>query len=378
MQTEFVPLVKRPKFPFRNLPIEGRLWLFAALGLGIGGAIKSINLVIILAILLLALFFVNLWLAGRSLRSVQAKRLWPMAPVAGLPISWIVQVSTRKYHSLGWSLVEPLGGEECPGWLILSLEPNKPLQLAGRGIFPKRGKILVPPLEAYSGYPFGLIQTSRLVSPSDSVIVLAHPRPVNRERLLRWLRGGSGDGELRRVIRITPHEGEFHGLRDYRPGDSPRHVDWKATARQGRLAVREYEPPVPPRLLLVVEAYLPAKPTPQDRDHLEKTISLAAGIMEAWGQELGSRLVLVLAEKTCTIHETDPPRPALEALAVLEGTPECSFQQMSKQIPRAMLGAPVLVLSSALGCPGGAIVSAQLNRPVRKVSPNDDSLPWLE
>jgi uncharacterized protein (DUF58 family) len=34
---------------------------------------------------------------------------------------------------------------------------------------------------------------------------------------------------------------EFHQLRDYRPGDSLRQVDWKATARMRRLIARDYQ-----------------------------------------------------------------------------------------------------------------------------------------
>ena len=34
---------------------------------------------------------------------------------------------------------------------------------------------------------------------------------------------------------------EFHQLREYREGDSPRQVDWKASARQGKLISRDYQ-----------------------------------------------------------------------------------------------------------------------------------------
>jgi uncharacterized protein (DUF58 family) len=34
---------------------------------------------------------------------------------------------------------------------------------------------------------------------------------------------------------------EFHQLREYRQGDTPRQIDWKATARQGKLIARDYQ-----------------------------------------------------------------------------------------------------------------------------------------
>lgn len=34
---------------------------------------------------------------------------------------------------------------------------------------------------------------------------------------------------------------DFHGVRDFQPGDSLRHVHWRTTARRGKLAVKEFE-----------------------------------------------------------------------------------------------------------------------------------------
>jgi uncharacterized protein (DUF58 family) len=45
-------------------------------------------------------------------------------------------------------------------------------------------------------------------------------------------------------IRKRPRRGEgmeFHQLREYRRGDAPRQIDWKATSRQRRLISREYQ-----------------------------------------------------------------------------------------------------------------------------------------
>lgn len=45
---------------------------------------------------------------------------------------------------------------------------------------------------------------------------------------------------------------EFRQLRAFAPGDSPRRVAWKASARQGTLMVREYDEPVGQRVTLVI------------------------------------------------------------------------------------------------------------------------------
>jgi uncharacterized protein (DUF58 family) len=45
-------------------------------------------------------------------------------------------------------------------------------------------------------------------------------------------------------MRPRPARGEgreFESIREYFPGDDPRHVDWRATARRGRMMVRQYQ-----------------------------------------------------------------------------------------------------------------------------------------
>jgi len=69
------------------------------------------------------------------------------------------------------------------------------------------------------------------------------------------------------------------GLREYRPGDPLRRIDWKATARSGDLISRVYEPSATHQLYIVLnidtmehawEGYL--------KDELERAVSAAASI----------------------------------------------------------------------------------------------------
>lgn len=46
---------------------------------------------------------------------------------------------------------------------------------------------------------------------------------------------------------------EFHQLRDYRQEDSPRQVDWKASARMGRLISREYQDERDQRIVFLLD-----------------------------------------------------------------------------------------------------------------------------
>jgi len=65
----------------------------------------------------------------------------------------------------------------------------------------------------------------------------------------------AGTAGLGRHLRAAPGAGtELLGLRDYRPGDSLRIVDWKATARRGQPIVRSYGAEEHMELVLGVDA----------------------------------------------------------------------------------------------------------------------------
>ena len=57
-----------------------------------------------------------------------------------------------------------------------------------------------------------------------------------------------------RAARLQGAGREFESLRDYLPDDEMRRIDWKASARQGKLVARQYEVERSQNLMLVVDA----------------------------------------------------------------------------------------------------------------------------
>lgn len=86
-------------------------------------------------------------------------------------------------------------------------------------------------------------------------------------------------GDRRGRNRLFEDPLRISGLREYRPGDPLKRIDWNATARRGDLTSRVYEPPATEQLYIVLnidtlehawEGYL--------KEDLEHTVSTAASI----------------------------------------------------------------------------------------------------
>src|SRR2546430_1165712 len=86
--------------------------------------------------------------------------------------------------------------------------------------------------------------------------------------------------------------------------DGPPAGNWVLEERVGDGAA------APRRVLLVVDPWLPAKPTEADRDQLEAVLSLAAGVCKEWRREPGARLALAMGGPK-PLALDGPPGPAL-------------------------------------------------------------------
>jgi uncharacterized protein (DUF58 family) len=97
----------------------------------------------------------------------------------------------------------------------------------------RRGVMRLDRIRLASEHPFGLFRTwTWLHAPVERIV---YPPP----RGLRPMpESGGSDAGLR------PHDAagndEWHGLRPFREGDSPRHVAWRIYAREGPLLVKEF------------------------------------------------------------------------------------------------------------------------------------------
>lgn len=115
----------------------------------------------------------------------------------------------------------------------------------------RRGRHELGPLLAIVSDPLGLARRAWEVVDVTDIIVRPRVHPVLAPR-----RAGGGDQDPRaegaRVPAFEP-AGEFLALRDYEPGDDPRRVHWRSSARLGELVVRQDEAAAPGRVVLLLD-----------------------------------------------------------------------------------------------------------------------------
>jgi uncharacterized protein (DUF58 family) len=136
-------------------------------------------------------------------------------------------------HDLLPASVERLG----PAVLPLALAPGGETVLPVRLRAHARGRHALGPLALRVDGPLGLVRRTVRWAPDDEIAVAPSVAGVQRYRLLsvqHRLRD-AGVRQLRRRGAGTV----FAALREYVPGDDPRGVDWKASARRDTLLVRE-------------------------------------------------------------------------------------------------------------------------------------------
>lgn len=185
----------------------------------------------------LALLF-TFWLAGFALVAmVQTQRTLARTQVSGIActpafagdavqVRLQLQAARAQIGDLHLGVDMPGGTESTSsdqgseGTVLLSI----PVQ--------QRGRWQLPPLRLHSTAPFGLFQTWTWLAIEDGTTV--YPRPSGTLPVPET--AGDSTGTSQR------HQGqdELAWLRDFRDGDSPRQVAWKAYARGAPLLVREY------------------------------------------------------------------------------------------------------------------------------------------
>ena len=268
---------------------EGWYYLTILAIVAMGSILRNVNMLLVVsAIMFFALVF-SWRMACKTLRGITFQRRIPQTIGAGDTIDIQLDLKSSKRKSFLAQV-----GSRCLeiDETIRHLLPKSQLRkktvpltcwylprggeatLAYRARLLERGVYRLGPIRLSTGFPLGLLRHTCIMDEGDRIVVF--PR-VGRllpafDRMFRQLQLGTRGDPLHRD-RAT---GDFHGLRDWREGDSRRVIHWRSTARRGLPLVREFEHQRHQALNLLVD--LGNEQDYQDASRIEQVIRFAATI----------------------------------------------------------------------------------------------------
>lgn len=270
----------------------GRYFTGMTLLVGFGAINTGNNLLYLLLGMTLSLIVVSGVLSEQVINRVTVRHKLPGRLFARHPAPIEVTVTNPRPRIASYSLevVERIVGVDektRPGAYFLRVEPGGTATSAFRYAFPRRGRFVLEGFEVVTHFPFGLFRKSRdLDAPGEVVVFPALAEPGSVSGLTELLQG--------EIHQPRPGRGgDFHALRDYRPGDDVRDIHWKATARRDQTITREREKEEARRVTVCLANVWPTRleatlaqelgPAPaRERvvDELEYAVEVCAGLVE--------------------------------------------------------------------------------------------------
>ena len=259
--------------------------------------------------------------SGVMMMGVQARRIDPGSGAVGEPlvVGYEIQNRNRIFPIFNIHIEERIGGRRTgnANWRslmkpsrawIMHIGPQESVH--GESVFwpTSRGEARFDQLRIWTTFPFGLVKKSVTISQPQHTLIF--PRLYQlKHGVLKAVTPAGPMGN-----RISQHPGagdDYHGMREYRPGDSMRHIAWKRMAGLDQLVSIERSRPSPPKVRVIlnlvhdacsgmdaascgrgraVDAISQAASTAGHREMEERAISLAGSILYAAdraGMEIG-------------------------------------------------------------------------------------------
>ena len=214
------------------------------------------------------------------------------------------------------------------------------------GLAPARGRYEFSTLALISRAPFGLIERKISIRAPGELIVY----PRQGELQPRWHKLLRESVQTRRGQRQdrTAQQQDYHGLREYRSGDSPRWIHWRTSARTGELMVKEFEQDKDQFLALLLDPWLPTKPTAQQNLAVEEILQFAATVCVETCRQPGRRMLLAWTGATPSVRQGPASQrmmhELLSNLSVLQGSSQGNIASLLEVIPPGIIRDSTVVI----------------------------------
>jgi hypothetical protein len=144
---------------------------------------------------------------------------------------------------------------------------------------------------------------------------------------------------------------EYHGLRDYRPDDSPRWIHWRTSARINQLMIKEFEQQSEQDLVILLDPWMPRnRVTDAMRAQTELAIEFAASLCVDLCRRERRRLTLGWTGASPDLRQGPASvrllHEMLTCLATIKPNHELSIHQLMEIMPPATLREAIFIIVS--------------------------------
>ena len=226
------------------------------------------------------------------------------------------------------STIHQLMGAFLPEIRVPDVAPGGYVDLKIETLPVRRGFIHFTSANLSATEPMGLFKGYRRTDLPDRLLILPRRYPVSPLGLTGnrcYQQGGVTQSSQ------VGDSMEFAGIREYRPGDPPKHLHWKSWAKTGSPYVKQYQDEYFVRHALILDSFMPIG----DQLLFEEAVSIAASFASAeHGQDdlldlvfAGDQVHLVTAGRGLAGTEQ-----LLEILACLEPKPPAGFSELARAV----------------------------------------------
>ena len=327
------------RFFGRASPTRGRDWMIAALVVAVAAILlRQVLIALLAAAVAITIGVVLIW-QRRGLHKVRYSRSFSRSRAfPGEEVTLEIVIENAKLLPLPWLEVI----DEFPESLEFPDHKLEPSSVAGvdvlrtffnvgpyervrrryRMICPKRGFHGFGRIYLKTGDIFGFSSIEKRFDRTDAMIVYPQIVPVTE----LGLPPKQPFGDEKPIRPLVEDPLRFRGVRPYAPGDPPRHLHWRATARTGELQSKQFEPSSLPTLAMFLDVNtFEHFWEGMDTERLELAIS-ATGSLAAHGIDIKRQVGLYVnapmarGERTVRIGPSRHPAQLgriLDALAMI-------------------------------------------------------------
>ena len=267
--------------------------------------------------------------AHHAVRGITAVRFLPPEAVEGRAVTVTVTLWGKGFARRFFvELHDAVPGLDPARIIVPVVAGRRKTEASYQTVAARRGVHQVQTLTLRSGGLTGLFRVQRDVPAPGEITVYPRYWQISRFPLAAWSPALQHVGSARRRGGL-----EFSGLRDYRSGDSVRHVHWWSSARRGTLVVREFDQELPGSVIILIDTRPEVQVGEGSSSTFEDLIRAAASV--AWYVTVRGGVVRILGSTPAgALDLTGGWAPILEALARLQ--PE------GRLAPSAMLATAAL------------------------------------